>query len=105
MLPYASRPVHSCTFTNQQAIKNHPDKNPDDPTAAERFKDIAIAYTTLSDEGLRHSYNEFGKGKGDGANEEGMVDPESIFSQLFGGERFQVSVSAPKEVLSVEPRR
>ena len=79
-----------------QAIKNHPDKNPDDPTAAERFKDIAIAYTTLSDEGLRHSYNEFGKGKGDGADAEAMVDPESIFSQLFGGERFQVSVQSTR---------
>ncbi|KAK4054748.1 DnaJ-like protein [Microbotryomycetes sp. JL201] len=71
------------------AIKNHPDKNPDDPQAAERFKEIAVAYTTLSDEGLRHTYNEFGKGKGDGTGEDGIVDPESIFSQLFGGERFQ----------------
>ncbi|KAK4058150.1 DnaJ-like protein [Microbotryomycetes sp. JL221] len=71
------------------AIKNHPDKNPDDPQAAERFKEIAVAYTTLSDEGLRHTYNEFGKGKGDGTGADGIVDPESIFSQLFGGERFQ----------------
>ncbi|SGY35312.1 BQ5605_C002g01751 [Microbotryum silenes-dioicae] len=73
------------------AIKFHPDKNPDDPSAAERFKEIAIAYTTLSDPGLRHAYNEFGKGKGDGGGQDGeaMVDPEAIFSQLFGGERFQ----------------
>ncbi|SCV68383.1 BQ2448_504 [Microbotryum intermedium] len=73
------------------AIKFHPDKNPDDPSAAERFKEIAIAYTTLSDLGLRHAYNEFGKGKGDGGGQDGeaMVDPEAIFSQLFGGERFQ----------------
>lgn len=71
------------------AIKYHPDKNPDDPTAGEKFKEIAIAYTTLSDPGLRHSYNEFGKGKGDGQTEESMVDPEAIFSQLFGGEAFK----------------
>ncbi|GAA5875793.1 hypothetical protein JCM16303_003998 [Sporobolomyces ruberrimus] len=71
------------------AIKNHPDKNPDDPTAADRFKEIAIAYTTLSDPGLRHSYNEFGKSKSDGGDAEAMVDPEAIFSTLFGGERFQ----------------
>lgn len=38
---------------------------------------------------LRHAYNEFGKGKGDGQDQEAMVDPEAIFSQLFGGERFQ----------------
>jgi hypothetical protein len=42
----------------------------------------------------RHSYNEFGKGKGDGQSEDSMVDPEAIFSQLFGGERFQVRSTA-----------
>lgn len=38
----------------------------------------------------RHAYNEFGKGKGDGQSDESMVDPTALFSQLFGGERFQV---------------
>ncbi|KAM0756667.1 DnaJ-domain-containing protein [Meredithblackwellia eburnea MCA 4105] len=70
------------------AIKHHPDKNLDDPNAAEKFKEIAIAYNTLSDEGLRHSYNEFGKGKADGGGEDNMVDPEALFSQLFGGQAF-----------------
>lgn len=37
-----------------QAIKFHPDKNPNDPTAGEVFREIAIAYTTLSDVGLRY---------------------------------------------------
>lgn len=97
------------------AIKFHPDKNPNDPSAGETFREIAIAYTTLSDPGLRHSYNEFGKGKGDGQsevthsllqlpfcahssityNQEAMVDPEAIFSQLFGGERFLVRRGIP----------
>ncbi|CEQ39007.1 SPOSA6832_00501, partial [Sporobolomyces salmonicolor] len=67
----------------------HPDKNPDDPTAADRFKEIAVAYTTLSDPGLRHTYNEFGRSKKDGGDAEDVVDPEAIFSTLFGGERFQ----------------
>ncbi|GAA5942428.1 hypothetical protein JCM1841_002617 [Sporobolomyces salmonicolor] len=71
------------------AIKYHPDKNPDDPTAADRFKEIAVAYTTLSDPGLRHTYNEFGRSKKDGGDAEDVVDPEAIFSTLFGGERFQ----------------
>ena len=73
------------------AIKHHPDKNPDDPTAADKFKEIAVAYTTLSDPQLRHKYNEFGKSSKDGGpgGEDAMVDPEAIFSTLFGGERFQ----------------
>ncbi|GAA6010371.1 hypothetical protein JCM10207_005197 [Rhodosporidiobolus poonsookiae] len=71
------------------AIKYHPDKNPDDPTAADKFKEIAVAYTTLSDPQLRKSYNEFGRSKKDGGDAEDVVDPEAIFSTLFGGERFQ----------------
>ncbi|BGP29086.1 DnaJ-like protein [Rhodotorula toruloides] len=67
----------------------HPDKNPDDPTAADRFKEIAVAYTTLSDPKLRKQYNEFGKSKKDGGSADEAVDPEVIFSTLFGGERFQ----------------
>lgn len=63
----------------------HPDKNPDDPTAADRFKEIAVAYTTLSDPKLRKQYNEFGKSKKDGGSADEAVDPEVIFSTLFGG--------------------
>ncbi|KAK1232066.1 DnaJ-like protein [Marasmius sp. AFHP31] len=68
------------------AIKHHPDKNPDDPQAEERFKAIAIAYQTLSDPALRHKYNEFGPKES--APEGGYVDPEEVFSAIFGGERF-----------------
>ncbi|KAI0776912.1 DnaJ-domain-containing protein [Trametes elegans] len=68
------------------AIKHHPDKNRDDPHAEERFKEIAIAYQTLSDPELRRKYNEFGPKES--APEGGFVDPEEIFSTIFGGERF-----------------
>ncbi|KAG2044153.1 DnaJ-domain-containing protein [Suillus americanus] len=68
------------------AIKHHPDKNRDDPHAEERFKEIAIAYQTLSDQELRKKYNEFGP-KGS-QPEGGFVDPEEIFGAMFGGERF-----------------
>ncbi|KAG6840943.1 hypothetical protein C0991_003127 [Blastosporella zonata] len=68
------------------AIKHHPDKNPDDPHAEERFKEIAIAYQTLSDESLRKKYNEFGSKES--APEGGFVDPEEVFGAIFGGERF-----------------
>ncbi|TFK64456.1 DnaJ-domain-containing protein [Pluteus cervinus] len=68
------------------AIKHHPDKNPDDPHAEERFKEIAIAYQTLSDETLRRKYNEFGPKES--APEGGFVDPEEVFGAIFGGEKF-----------------
>ncbi|KAH8109097.1 DnaJ-domain-containing protein [Phellopilus nigrolimitatus] len=68
------------------AIKHHPDKNRDDPHAEERFKEIAIAYQTLSDPVLRKKYNEFGSKES--APEGGFVDPEEVFSAIFGGDRF-----------------
>ncbi|OCH87992.1 DnaJ-domain-containing protein [Obba rivulosa] len=68
------------------AIKHHPDKNRDDPHAEERFKEIAMAYQTLSDPVLRKKYNEFGQQAS--APEGGFVDPEEMFSMMFGGERF-----------------
>ncbi|KAI0822196.1 DnaJ-domain-containing protein [Trametes gibbosa] len=70
----------------RMAIKHHPDKNRDDPHAEERFKEIAIAYQTLSDPELRKKYNEFGPKES--APEGGFVDPEEIFSTIFGGDRF-----------------
>lgn len=70
----------------RMAIKHHPDKNPDDPKAEERFKEIAIAYQTLSDPTLRKKYNEFGPKES--APEGGYVDPEEVFGAIFGGERF-----------------
>jgi len=73
-------------FAGRLAIKHHPDKNPDDPLAEERFKDIAIAYQTLSDPELRKKYNEFGPKES--APEGGYVDPEEVFGAIFGGERF-----------------
>ena len=72
--------------TGRLAIKHHPDKNPDDPHAEERFKEIAIAYQTMSDPDLRKKYNEFGPKES--APEGGYVDPEEVFGAIFGGERF-----------------
>jgi curved DNA-binding protein CbpA len=69
------------------AIKHHPDKNRDDPLAEERFKEIAIAYQTLSDPTLRKKYNEFGPKET--APEGGFVDPEEVFGAMFGGDRFE----------------
>ncbi|KAJ7341431.1 hypothetical protein JRQ81_005517 [Phrynocephalus forsythii] len=42
------------------ALKYHPDKNPDNPEAAEKFKEINSAHTTLSDENKRRIYDAYG---------------------------------------------
>ncbi len=72
------------------AIKYHPDKNPDDHTAEDKFKEAAEAYETLSNPEKRQRYNQFGhagsqqQGYGGG----GGMNMEDIFSQfgdVFGG--------------------
>ncbi|KAI8080241.1 X-domain of DnaJ-containing-domain-containing protein [Gilbertella persicaria] len=71
----------------KMAIRFHPDKNQNDPTAEDKFKRISEAYQILSDPKLRKRYNEFGEENGvkpDG----GFVDPEDFFKQSFGGDRF-----------------
>ena len=72
------------------AIKFHPDKNPDDPTAEDKFKEAAEAYEVLSDDQKRGRYDQFGhrgvNGAGGGGG--GGMNMEDIFSQfgdIFGG--------------------
>ncbi|KAJ3260292.1 hypothetical protein HK103_000927 [Boothiomyces macroporosus] len=75
------------------AMKYHPDKNLDDPTADEKFKQISEAYQgnwililVLSDPQKRAFYNRHGKGAASSDNV--FVDPEQFFKQQFGGEKF-----------------
>ncbi|MBA2380384.1 MAG: molecular chaperone DnaJ [Blastocatellia bacterium] len=66
------------------AIKYHPDKNPGDPTAEERFKECAEAYAVLSDPQKRAQYDRFGHaGMGGGGFDPGFSNIEDIFD-LFG---------------------
>lgn len=72
------------------AIKYHPDKNPDDPTAEEKFKEAAEAYGVLSDPEKRKRYDQFGHagmgGNGGFGGGQGF-DINDIFSQfgdIFG---------------------
>jgi curved DNA-binding protein CbpA len=69
------------------AIKLHPDKNPDDPTAAARFQEVGEAYQVLSDEKLRAKYDKFGKQES--IPQEGFEDPAEFFNMIFGGEAFK----------------
>ncbi|MBP5300435.1 MAG: DnaJ domain-containing protein, partial [Victivallales bacterium] len=69
------------------ALKYHPDRNPDDKEAEEKFKDVNNAYQVLSDPQKRARYDQLGHeafvhGGGFGG---ATVDPMDIFSQFFGG--------------------
>ncbi len=77
------------------AIKYHPDKNPDDEEAEEKFKEASEAYQVLSDPQKRRKYDQFGHqgvGAGAGGPAGGGMDMEDIFSQfgdIFEGGPFE----------------
>lgn len=73
------------------AIKYHPDKNPDDKEAEEKFKEAAEAYEVLSNDEKRQRYDRFGHqgvggaGGGFGGGNMNMEDIFSQFGDIFGG--------------------
>ncbi|KAF2877153.1 X-domain of DnaJ-containing-domain-containing protein [Massariosphaeria phaeospora] len=68
------------------AIKLHPDKNPNDETAHEKFQAIGEAYQVLSDEQLRKQYDKYGKESA--VPSSGFEDPAEFFTMIFGGDAF-----------------
>jgi molecular chaperone DnaJ len=78
------------------AIKYHPDKNPDNKEAEEKFKEASEAYEVLNDDGKRRIYDQFGHQGLEGAGHSGPSGFEDIFSSFgdifedffgFGGGR------------------
>lgn len=72
------------------AVKFHPDKNPDDPNAEEKFKELGEAYDVLMDSDKRAAYDRFGHAAfaSGGAGFGGFHDPFDIFREVFGGGGF-----------------
>lgn len=71
------------------ALKYHPDKNPGDGAAEEKFKEAAEAYEVLRNDEKRQIYDQFGheglKGRGAGSNFSNMEDIFSHFNDIFSG--------------------
>ena len=82
------------------AMKHHPDRNPDDKSAEEKFKEIQEAYDVLSDEKKRSAYDQFGHAGVDASRQGGPGGFggfggaggfgdifDNVFGDIFGGGR------------------
>ena len=70
------------------AVENHPDRNPGDSKAEERFKEATEAYEVLADDKRRQAYDQFGfagvEGMGGGGGYEGFSTVFRDFEDIFG---------------------
>jgi molecular chaperone DnaJ len=88
-IPRTASPEEIKKAYRKMALKHHPDKNPNDPSAEGKFKEAAEAYEILSDPEKKQRYDRYGhdgvKGMPGGGAGMSMDDIFSHFGDIFGG--------------------
>jgi DnaJ-class molecular chaperone len=91
-VPKDARPDQIKKAYRRLALQNHPDKNPGDTAAEERFKEASNAYEVLSDQEKRRAYDLRGRlgvedmgFRGFSSTEDVFANFGDIFADLFGG--------------------
>ena len=92
-IPTDASPSKIRSAYRKMARQVHPDKNPDDPDAEQKFRELSAAYQTLSDPAKRKKYDSSGIGvdpeQPEGAGGNVMLDPIVFFAILFGSEQVE----------------
>ena len=95
-VPRTANPDEIKKAYRKAALKWHPDRNPNNKEAEEKFKEAAEAYEVLSDEDKRHRYDQFGhEGMRVGADYHGYTNINDVFSHfqdIFGSAGFGGSI-------------
>ncbi len=83
----------------KQAIKYHPDKNPGNEEAAEKFKELSTAYAVLSDPNKKRQYDLHGE-EGSGLGDLGSINVEDLgtMGRLFGALVAKAGIPIPTEI-------
>lgn len=84
----------------KKSLELHPDKNPDNPEATQKFQSITDAYRVLSDEDRRKAYDQLGK---DSAQSDmPKIEPAVFFAALFGSHHFEPYVGRLRLALEID---